>query len=74
VGTLFTGSAVLSIRAYETATGRLLRTETFQVGAGNVPGKIGATATAAMTDATSQVAHQAARALLRQLSEWILDE
>jgi hypothetical protein len=61
VGRFFTGTATLTVRAYDANTGRLLGTQTFQVGAGGVPGKSGATEDAAITDAARTVAYQASR-------------
>jgi hypothetical protein len=61
VGRFFTGTATLIVRAYDTNTGRLLDTRTFQVGAGGVPGKSAATEDAAIGDAARAVAYQASR-------------
>lgn len=67
VGDMYTGRATLSVRTYDTETGRLIGTHTFQVGAGDTPGKIGASAMAATNVAVSQVAYQAAIALAREI-------
>ena len=67
VGGFYTGSSRLSVRTYDTATGELLSSETFQVGANNVPGKLGATPAAAVTEAAEQVGYRAAAALSREL-------
>lgn len=63
VGGMFTGSAVLSLRAYDVTAGEVVMSRTFQVGAGDVPGKLGGTPDAARTEAVTQVGHQAAAAL-----------
>ncbi len=67
VGDMYTGRAMLSVRMYDTETRRLIGTHTFQVGAGGTPGKIGASAMAASNEAVTQVAHQAATALAREI-------
>ncbi len=67
VGGMYTGSALLSVRAYDVSAGRLILSETFRVGAGNVPGKLGGTPDAARSEAVSQVGHQAAARLRRDL-------
>jgi predicted Ser/Thr protein kinase len=61
VGRFYTGTATFIVRAYDANTGRLLGTQTFQVGAGGVPGKSGATEDAAITEAAEAVAYQASR-------------
>jgi predicted Ser/Thr protein kinase len=61
VGRFFTGSATLTVRAYDANTGRLLGTRSFQVGGGGVPGKSAATEEAAVGDAARAVAYQASR-------------
>jgi serine/threonine protein kinase len=65
----YTGSAKLSLRTYETSTGRLLSPETFEVGSGGIPGRRGQTAASAMTEAARQVGYQASSALLQQLRD-----
>lgn len=67
VGGFYTGSSRLTVRTYDTATGDLLSSETFQVGADNVPGKRGATPAAAVTEAARQVGYRAAVAVSRKL-------
>ena len=61
VGRFFTGTATLTLRAYDANTGQLLGTEVFRVGAGGVPGKSAATPDAAVTDAAQAVAYRASR-------------
>lgn len=67
VGTMYTGRATLSVRLYDTATGRLVGTHTFQIGADGRPGEIGASAMAASQGAATRVAHKAAGPLAREL-------
>ncbi len=67
VGSMYTGRATLSARIYDTETRRLIGTRTFQVGAGNTPGKIGASPVAASNEAVTQVAYQAATGLAREI-------
>lgn len=68
LGSMYTGRATLSVRSYDTESGRLLRTETFQVGADGTPGKLGASSLAAASQAAVQVAHQAAARLAGQMA------
>lgn len=67
VGGMYTGRATLSVRTYDTESRRLVGTETFEVGGGGRPGKIGASPMAASQEAVTQVAHQAAAGLAREL-------
>lgn len=69
VGGFYTGSATLTLRAYRTATGELLASETFRVGGGGTPGELGDTPRSAVASAAEQVAHQAAIGLRRALAE-----
>jgi hypothetical protein len=66
VAGFITGTAVLTARVYNAATGALLFTEKYQVGAGGVPGKAGATETDAITQAAEAVARQLARSILEK--------
>ncbi|MDX1393279.1 MAG: serine/threonine-protein kinase [Gemmatimonadota bacterium] len=68
VGGMFTGSAALSIRTFDIASGAVLLTRTFRVGADNVPGELGGTPDAARTEAATRVGHQAAAALRARLA------
>ena len=63
VGASYTGSATLSVRSYDTRTGELLASETYQVGGGGTPGEAGSTPAGAATKAAEKVGHQAAFAL-----------
>jgi serine/threonine-protein kinase len=66
VAGLITGTAVLTARYYDTGTGRLILSETYQIGAGGVPGKAGVTVTDAVTQAAESVARQMSRAILQK--------
>jgi hypothetical protein len=63
---LITGTAVLTASCYDVRTGRLVLSETYQVGAGGVPGKAGVTVTDAVTQAAEAVARQLSRAILQK--------
>jgi len=67
VGGMYSGSALLSVRAYDVAAGRLILSESFGVGAGGIPGKLAGTPDAARSEAVSQAGHQAAARLRRDL-------
>lgn len=64
----YTGTATLSVRAYDTASGDLLLSETFSVG-GDTPGEMASTPDAAATKAAEKLAHQAASSLRRELGD-----
>lgn len=58
---------MLSIRSYDTGSGRLLQSDTYQVGSGGIQGKAGTTAGAAVTEAATAVGKAAAEAIAAQL-------
>lgn len=69
VAGFYTGSASLSVRTYDTASGELIASETFQVGGGGTPGEMESSPRAAATSAGEKVGYQAAFALVQQLRE-----
>lgn len=73
VGGFYTGTATLSVRTYDTRSGRLLGSTTFRVGGTDSPGKMANTPDAAATEAGQQVGYQAARALARELEDVLAD-
>lgn len=66
VGQFFTGSAFFTVKMYDATSGRLVAVETFQVGGGQTPGKLGPTPEAAVSEAAAEVGRQAARAAARR--------
>ncbi|HET9984524.1 MAG TPA: hypothetical protein VFQ38_13080, partial [Longimicrobiales bacterium] len=66
VGQFFTGSASFTVKMYDATSGRLVAVETFQVGGGQTPGKLGPTPEAAVSEAAAEVGRQAARAAARR--------
>jgi Protein kinase domain len=66
VGGFVTGSAVILARYYDTASGRLLFSERYQVGAGGVPGRPGVNELDAITQAVESVSRQMAKAILQK--------
>jgi hypothetical protein len=67
VGGMFTGSATVTARVYDAEAATLLGAERGSIGSGNTPGRLGATADAAATDATRAAAFQAVRGIRRLL-------
>ncbi|MBX6365522.1 MAG: hypothetical protein IRZ00_16760, partial [Gemmatimonadetes bacterium] len=68
VGQFFTGSASLTVKMYDATSGRLVAVETFQVGGGQTPGKLGPTPEAALNEAAAEVGRQAARSAARRFA------
>lgn len=69
VNQFFTGTASLTIKLYDAATGKLLGAANYQVGKGGTPGKLGPSASAAAMDAARQVVRQATNPTLQKLRD-----
>jgi hypothetical protein len=70
-GQFYTGRAVLDVRTYRASTAELLGTETFQVGTGNTPGKLGPSPLAAEGEAAREVGRRAAVGIAREFGDML---